>query len=78
MRSTSAVQSLLGRLRSYRNRRLLVGDVKKAAMNSTTIAGGRPTKSEELAVAFKEKGNAFYIAKLYHLAFQCYNMVCTP
>lgn len=73
--SNEHVKSLLERLRAHRDKRLLVGAVAKEAFVSLSRRIDVCTKSEELALAFKEKGNTFYGSKLYTPALFCYNKV---
>lgn len=75
--SNEHVKALLERLKSHRNKRLLIGDVKKEAYISLTRRKEVSTKSEELALAFKEKGNTFYGSKYFLPALVCYDKVHT-
>lgn len=70
-----ALPSLLESLSKHRYRRLLVGDVQKGRFYAETMHKGVSTKSEELALALKEKGNAFFAAKNYLQAIEFYNKV---
>lgn len=71
----SGVQSLINDIRSYSRYKLTPRDVSSSAKYEDLLARGSNSKSEDLALSWKERGNRHYQRKEFDLARNCYNQV---
>ena len=71
----AGVESFVSSIQQYRAPRLLVNQVARGRSNDKIAKQGVSTKSEELAMAWKERGNKYYTSKRYGEALVCYNHV---
>lgn len=70
-----SVISLAKQIQEYKKPRITVQAIasKKSTTDICTEAWG--TKAEEVAQAWKERGNRFYRSQRYEEAIKCYNLV---
>jgi len=76
LESHPGVQSLINDIRSFAFPKLTPRDLSSSSSYEMLFDRGVNSKSEELALAWKERGNRHYQKREFSAAIRCYNQVC--